>query len=193
MIFEPLNIAGAFLVGVEAISDTRGWFARGFCQREFADHGIDFQVVQANRSFNARAGTLRGFHGQYPPHAEQKLLRCVQGSLVDVVVDLRPESPTFLQWQMVELSATNQQSLLIPERCCHALQTQSDDTEILYLVSAFYAPEAEFGVRLDDAQLGIRWPSSVSEISTKDAGWPLLSESLGTIRRRMTLPQEQPR
>jgi dTDP-4-dehydrorhamnose 3,5-epimerase len=94
---------------------------------------------------------------------------------------------------MVELSATNQQSLLIPERCCHALQTQNDDTEILYLVSAFYAPEAEFGLRWDDAQLGIRWPISVSEISTKDAGWPLLSESLGTIQRRMTLPQEQPR
>jgi dTDP-4-dehydrorhamnose 3,5-epimerase len=192
MLFEPLPIAGAFLVGVQPIGDERGWFARGFCQREFAEHGIDFLVRQANRSFNARAGTLRGFHAQYPPHGEQKLLRCVQGSLVDVVVDLRPESPTFLQCTMVELSAANQQSLLIPERCCHALQTQSDATEILYLVSAFYAPEAEFGLRWDDPQLGISWPLPVSEISAKDASWPLLSESLETIRSRMALAAEQP-
>jgi dTDP-4-dehydrorhamnose 3,5-epimerase len=174
------------------IGDERGWFARGFCQREFADHGIDFPVRQANRSFNARAGTLRGFHAQYPPHCEQKLLRCVQGALVDVLVDLRPESPTFLQSVMVELSAANQQSLLIPERCCHALQTQSEATEILYLVSAFYAPDAEFGLRWDDPQLGISWPLPVSEISAKDASWPLLSESLGTIRSRMALAAEQP-
>ena len=185
MFFEPLKIAGSFLIGIEPISDERGWFARGYCQKEFIDHGIDFQVVQANRSFNAQAGTLRGFHGQYPPHGEQKLLRCVQGSLADVVVDLRPESPTFLEWQMVELSATNQLSLLIPERCCHALQTQSADTEILYLVSAFYAPEAEFGLRWDDPRLGIQWPRPVSSISPKDAGWPLLSDSLATIRSRM--------
>jgi|688.fasta_scaffold21891_10 dTDP-4-dehydrorhamnose 3,5-epimerase len=193
MLFEPLKIAGSFLVGVEPMSDERGWFARGFCQREFANHGIDFQVVQANRSFNAQAGTLRGFHGQYPPHGEQKLLRCVQGSLVDVVVDLRPESPTFLHWQMVELSATNQQSLLIPERCCHALQTQSDATEILYLVSAFYAPDAEFGLRWDDPQLAIQWPRPVSAISAKDASWPLLNENLATIRSRMAPADGQPR
>ena len=191
MLFESLKLPGAFLVGIESISDERGWFARGFCQREFANHGIDFEVVQANRSFNALAGTLRGFHGQFPPHGEHKLLRCVQGSLVDVVVDLRPESPTFLQWQMVELSATNQQSLLIPKGCCHALQTQSDATEILYLVSAFYAPDAEYGLRWDDPQLGIHWPRPVSTISAKDASWPLLSESLATIRSRMT-PAEGP-
>jgi dTDP-4-dehydrorhamnose 3,5-epimerase len=192
MLFEPLPIAGAVLVSPEPIGDERGWFARGFCQREFAEHGITFPVCQLNRSFNARAGTLRGFHAQFPPHGEQKLLRCVQGSLVDVVVDLRPESPTFLQTVMVELSAENQRSLLIPERCCHALQTQSDATEILYLVSAFYAPDAEFGLRWNDPQLPIRWPLPVSEISAKDASWPLLSESLGTIRERMALREGQP-
>jgi dTDP-4-dehydrorhamnose 3,5-epimerase len=185
MLFEPLAIAGAFLVSPEPIGDERGWFARAFCQREFREQGIDFQVRQANRSYNARAGTLRGFHGQYPPHAEQKLLRCVQGSLVDVLVDLRPESPTFLQTVEVELSAANQRSLLIPERCCHALQTQTDATEILYLVSAFYAPEAEFGLRWNDPGLGISWPLPVSEISAKDAAWPLLSDNLPTIRARM--------
>lgn len=189
MRFQPLAIAGAFLVGPEQIGDERGWFARGFCQREFAEQGIDFEIRQANRSFNRQAGTLRGFHAQYPPHAEQKLLRCVQGSLVDALVDLRPESPTFLQSVLVELSADNQQSLLIPERCCHALQTQSEATEILYLVSAFYAPEAEFGLRWNDPQLGINWPLPVSEISEKDANWPLLSDSLPTIRARMALSE----
>jgi dTDP-4-dehydrorhamnose 3,5-epimerase len=191
MLFETLPIAGAVLVAPQPIGDERGWFARGFCQREFAEHGINFPVRQMNRSFNARAGTLRGFHAQFPPHGEQKLLRCVQGALVDVVVDLRPESPTFLQTAMVELNAENQNTLLIPERCCHALQTQSDATEILYLVSAFYAPEAEFGLRWDDPRLGITWPLPVSEISAKDAGWPLLSESLETIRERMGLHDGQ--
>ena len=185
MLFEPLSIEGAFLIGSEPIGDARGWFARAFCQREFAQHGIDFQVRQTNRSYNQHSGTLRGFHGQFPPHAEQKLLRCVQGSLVDVLVDLRPESPTFLQSLTVELSAENQLSLLIPERCCHALQTQTEATEILYLVSTFYAPEAEFGLRWDDPQLGITWPLPVNEISQKDASWPLLSQNLNTIRERM--------
>lgn len=187
MLFEPLAIAGAFLIRPEPIGDDRGWFARGFCQREFNEHGVDFAVRQANRSFNLRAGTLRGFHGQYPPHAEQKLLRCVQGSLIDALVDLRPESPTFLQSVLVELSAENQISLLIPERCCHALQTQTDATEILYLVSAYYAPEAEFGLRWNDPRLAIPWPLPVSEISAKDASWPLLGESEPTIRSRMAV------
>ncbi|MEB3201258.1 MAG: dTDP-4-dehydrorhamnose 3,5-epimerase family protein [Synechococcus sp.] len=193
MRFQPLAIPGAFLVGPEPIGDRRGWFARGFCQQEFAEHGIDFEIRQANRSFNGQAGTLRGFHGQFPPHAEQKLLRCVQGCLVDALVDLRPESPTFLQSVLVELSAENQRSLLIPERCCHALQTQCDATEILYLVSAFYAPEAEFGLRWDDPQLAIAWPLPVSEISEKDASWPLLSDSLPTIRTRMTMGGGMPK
>ncbi|MGB5136772.1 MAG: dTDP-4-dehydrorhamnose 3,5-epimerase family protein [Prochlorococcaceae cyanobacterium] len=187
MQFEPLAIAGAFLVTSEPIADERGWFARAFCQRELDQHGVDFQVRQINRSYNQRAGTLRGFHFQFPPHAENKFLRCVQGALVDVLIDLRPESPTFLHQQIVELRAEDHQAVLIPERCCHALQTLSDATEILYQVSAFYAPEAEFGLRWDDPELGISWPLAVTEISAKDASWPLLSESLGTIRTRMTL------
>lgn len=190
MQFEPLAIAGAFRVASKPMGDERGWFARAFCQRELADHGVDFQVRQINRSFNQKAGTVRGFHFQFPPHAENKLLRCVDGALMDVLVDLRPESPTFLQKEMVELRAEDHQAVLIPERCCHAMQTLRDATEILYQVSAFYAPEAECGLRWNDPQLAIAWPLELSEISAKDAAWPLLSESLEGIRERMRLPAE---
>lgn len=190
MLFEPLAIAGAFRITSQPIGDERGWFARAFCQRELAANGLDFQVRQINRSFNQKQGTVRGFHFQFPPHAEQKFLRCMAGALVDVVVDLRPESPTFLQAEMVELQAEHHQAVLIPERCCHALQTLRDATEILYQVSAFYEPEAEFGLRWNDPQLGITWPLEVSEISAKDGNWPLLNESLSSIRDRMALPTE---
>ncbi len=192
MQFEPLAIAGAFRVTSQPMGDERGWFARAFCERELAEHGVEFQVRQINRSYNARAGTVRGFHFQFPPHAELKFLRCVQGSLLDVLVDLRPESPTFLQSAQVELRAEDHQAVLIPERCCHALQTLTDGTEILYQVSAFYAPEAEFGLRWNDPALGIRWPLEVSEISAKDAAWPLLSESLRRIQAGMALGAVHP-
>lgn len=189
MQYEPLAIAGAFKVTSPPIGDERGWFARAFCQKELLEHGVDFQVRQINRSYNQRAGTLRGFHFQFPPYAEHKFLRCVGGELVDVLVDLRPESPTFLQTEMVELRAEDHQAVLIPERCCHALQTLTDATEILYQVSEFYTPEAEFGLRWNDPELAISWPLEVSEISPKDASWPLLSESLASIRERMTLSE----
>ena len=189
MQFEPLPIQGAYRATSQPSGDQRGWFARAFCQRELAELGVDFQVRQINRSFNQKAGTVRGFHFQFPPHAEHKFLRCVQGALVDVVVDLRPESPTFLHSHMVELRAEDHQAVLIPERCCHALQTLSDATEILYQVSAYYAPEAEFGLRWNDPELAISWPLEVSEISAKDASWPLLGESLASIRERMTLTE----
>ncbi|MCP9778601.1 MULTISPECIES: dTDP-4-dehydrorhamnose 3,5-epimerase family protein [unclassified Cyanobium] len=189
MQYEPLAIAGAFKVTSPPIGDERGWFARAFCQKELLEHGVDFQVRQINRSYNQRAGTLRGFHFQFPPYAEHKFLRCVGGELVDVLVDLRPESPTFLQTEMVELRAEDHQAVLIPERCCHALQTLTDATEILYQVSEFYTPEAEFGLRWNDPELAISWPLEVSEISPKDASWPLLNESLASIREQMTLSE----
>ena len=189
MQYEPLAISGAFKVTSPPIGDERGWFARAFCQKELLEHGVDFQVRQINRSYNQRAGTLRGFHFQFPPYAEHKFLRCVGGELVDVLVDLRPESPTFLQTEMVELRAEDHQAVLIPERCCHALQTLTDATEILYQVGEFYTPEAEFGLRWNDPELAISWPLEVSEISSKDASWPLLGESLASIRERMTLTE----
>jgi dTDP-4-dehydrorhamnose 3,5-epimerase len=170
MHFEQLPIAGAFLVDQQLIADERGAFARAFCQDEFAEHGIDFSVRQANSSLNRRAGTVRGFHFQFPPHAEQKFLRCVRGALVDVPV---------------ELSADNRRAVLIPARCAHALQTLVADTEALYLVSEFYTPGAECGLRYDDPMLAIDWPLAVSDISAKDAAWPLLAEQLPTLRERM--------
>lgn len=187
-IFEPLSIAGAYSVKSQPIQDERGWFSRAFCCQSFQEQGIYFNVSQANRSFNHHSGTIRGFHFQFPPHAEQKLLRCTRGALVDVVVDLRPESPTYLQWEMVELSDSEDTALLIPERCCHALQTQSDNTEIFYLTSAPYAPGSEFGLRWDDPHLNIQWPITVSNISPKDSAWPYLTESEAMIAERMTLP-----
>ena len=190
MHFEPLPIAGAFLADQHLVADERGAFARAFCQHEFAEHGIDFSVRQANSSLNRRAGTVRGFHFQFPPHAEQKFLRCVRGALVDVVVDLRPESPTFLATCPVELSADNRRAVLIPARCAHALQTLVDDTEALYLVSEFYTPGAECGVRYDDPMLAVDWPLAVSDISAKDAAWPLLAEQLPTLRDRMSTASE---
>lgn len=187
-IFEPLSIAGAYSVKSQPIQDERGWFSRAFCCQSFQEQGIYFNVSQANRSFNHHSGTIRGFHFQFPPHAEQKLLRCTRGALVDVVVDLRPESPTYLQWEMVELSDSEDAALLIPERCCHALQTQSDNTEIFYLTSAPYVPSSEFGLRWDDPHLNIQWPITVSNISPKDSAWPYLTESEAMIAERMTLP-----
>lgn len=187
MKFNPIGIPGAFLITSEPSGDERGWFSRAFCQRELSDHGVKFDVRQVNRSFNKSAGTLRGFHFQFPPHSEIKLLRCVQGALVDVVVDLRPESPTFLQKAIVGLRADLHQAVLIPERCCHALQTLTDGTEILYQVSNFYCPEAEFGLRWNDPLLAVSWPLEVETISPKDASWPLLDESLEKISSRMAL------
>jgi dTDP-4-dehydrorhamnose 3,5-epimerase len=187
-IFEPLSIAGAYSVKSQPIEDERGWFSRAFCCQSFQEQGIYFNVSQANRSFNHHSGTIRGFHFQFPPHAEQKLLRCTRGALVDVVVDLRPESPTYLQWEMIELSDYEDTALLIPERCCHALQTQFDNTEIFYLTSAPYAPSSEFGLRWNDPRLNIQWPIAVSNISSKDSAWPYLTESEAMIAERMTLP-----
>ena len=191
MLFEPLSIPGAFRVISKPTGDERGWFARAFCERELAEHDVNFQVKQINQSYSERAGTVRGFHFQFPPHSENKFLRCVQGSLLDVLVDLRPESPTFLQTVQVELKAEDHLAVLIPERCSHALQTLTDGTEILYQVSSFYAPEAEFGLRWNDPQLGIHWPLEVSHISANDACWPLLSESLGRIQQGMSLGSVQ--
>jgi dTDP-4-dehydrorhamnose 3,5-epimerase len=185
MRLQPLSIPGAFLVLAEPIGDARGWFVRSFCQRTLAEYGVHFEVRQANRSFNQRAGTVRGFHVQRPPHSEQKLLRCVRGALVDAVLDLRPESPTFLRWEMVELTADNRHALLIPERCSHALLTLSDATEISYESTAPYVPAAELGVRWDDPRLAIPWPGDVRELSGKDASWPLLDESLEELQNAM--------
>lgn len=191
MIFTETRLRGAFILDLERRGDDRGFFARTFCQREFAEHGLKYEVAQANLAYNRRRGTLRGLHFQFPPAAETKLVRCVRGALVDVIVDLRPESPSYLQHVAVELTAENRRALFVPERFAHGYQVLEDDTEVVYQVGAFYAPEMEGGLRFDDPRLGIEWPLlPPADMSDKDRKWALLDQIEPELRRRMTLPIE---
>ena len=176
MIFRETALPGAFTVDIQEYRDERGLFARTFCAQEFEAHGLNPLTVQTNLSFNARAGTLRGLHYQLPPAAETKLVRCTRGAVLDVIVDLRPESSTYLQHVAVELSADNRRALFVPQRFAHGYQTLTDDAEVSYQVSEYYRPGAERGLRFDDPALGIRWPLLPGPVSTKDAAWPLLTE-----------------
>jgi dTDP-4-dehydrorhamnose 3,5-epimerase len=173
--FTETEIHGAFIIDLEPHADDRGFFARTFCAREFAEHGLTTTIAQANGSFNRRRGTLRGLHYQDERAPEAKLVRCISGAIFDVLVDMRPDSPTYLRHVGVELSAANRRQLFIPELCAAGYQTLADDTEVAYQVSAFYTPESERGMRYDDPLLGIAWPLPVTEISAKDAAWPLLA------------------
>lgn len=176
MKYTPLAVDGVFLVEMEMRSDERGFFARSFDTTEFAEHGMRAEVAQCNVSQNYRSGTLRGLHLSLPGHPESKFIRCTRGTIVDVAVDIRPGSPTYLQHVMVELSAENHQALYLPPHLAHAYQTLTDDTEILYMVSVPYAPGAEQGYRYDDPAFGLEWPLPVSVISDKDASWPLFDD-----------------
>jgi dTDP-4-dehydrorhamnose 3,5-epimerase len=176
MIITRTAIEGPAIVDVDRRSDDRGFFARTFCVTEFANAGLSTEVDQGNLSFNHRAGTLRGLHLQVAPHPEAKLVRCISGAVVDIIVDLRPESPTRLQHVAVELSAQNRRALYVPPYFAHGYQTLVDGTEVMYQVSGSYAPAAERGLRWDDPELGLAWPLPVSVISAKDASWPLLAE-----------------
>ncbi len=173
MIFRETALPGAFVIDLEKRGDERGFFARTWCRREFQEHGLDTDIAQCSVSFNARRGTLRGLHYQAPPHGEVKLVRCTRGAVYDVIVDLRPESPTFLGWLAVELAAESGRMLYVPERFAHGFQTLVDGTEVAYQISEYYTPEAGRGVRWDDPALGIEWPD-VDErtISEKDRSWP---------------------
>jgi dTDP-4-dehydrorhamnose 3,5-epimerase len=172
--FTPTEVDGAMIVDLEPREDSRGLFARTFDVDEFAAHGLDVSVAQCNLSFNHEAGTLRGLHRQVPPYAEGKLVRCTAGAIVDVAVDVRPDSPTYGKHVMVELSAANHRALFIPAYVAHGYQTLVDDTEVSYQVSGPYAPGGEQGFRYDDPELAIQWPLEVAVISDKDAGWPLV-------------------
>src|SRR4051794_1046049 len=177
MIFVETSLPGAFIVDLERRGDDRGFFARTFCQREFAAHGLKPLIAQGNVSFNVQRGTLRGLHFQFPPSAETKYISCPRGAIVDVIVDLRPESPTYLQHVAVELSADNRRALYVPERFAHGYQVLENNTETTYLVGEFYTPAAENGLRFDDPRLGITWPLPATEMSPKDRTWRLLEES----------------
>lgn len=171
MIFTELPLAGAYVLDVEPIVDDRGLNARTFCEREFARHGLRFPMVQTNVIGNRVAGTLRGFHWQEPPHLESKLFRCTRGSVFDVIIDMRPDSPTFEQWSSVELSAATRRQLYVPEQFAQAFLTLEDDTEMTYQTSEFHTPGAERGIRWDDPRFAIVWPIAPTVMSAKDAGW----------------------
>ncbi len=172
MKFTETELAGAWFVDVEPHSDERGFFARTWCRREFEEHGIDSDFVQASVSYNRVAGTLRGMHFQRAPHDETKLVRCVSGAIYDVIVDLRQESETFGRWVGVELSAANRRALLVPKGFAHGFVTLADNSEILYQISEFYTPGHAGGLRYDDPALGIEWPVPIRVINDKDRSWP---------------------
>lgn len=178
MQFEPTKLEGAYVIDLDKRQDERGYFARTFCQHEFEEHGLNPFIAQCNMSFSKRQGTLRGMHYQTGDAAEAKLIRCVRGSIYDVIVDFRPDSPTYLQNVGVRLTAENHRALYVPEGFAHGFLTLTDNAEVMYQVSAFYAPGQEQGLRYDDPELGIDWPLPVMVISEKDAAWPLLREKV---------------
>lgn len=185
MKFTSTPIDGAWIVDLEPRPDDRGFFARAFCRTEFADHGIDFDVRQANLSRSERAGTVRGLHFQYPPAGETKFVRCVAGSIFDVLVDVRRGSPTFGQHVGVELSATDHRALVVPAGCAHGFMSLLDGTEALYLVNQQYTPADEGGLCHDDPDLAIEWPMAARVVSDKDRSWPSFASSRAEIEERM--------
>ena len=174
MQFAPTTLAGAYLIHLDPRVDQRGMFARAFCAREFAEQGLETEFVQANISSNRRAGTVRGMHFQRGDDAEVKLVRCAGGAVYDVIVDMREGSETFLHWFGAELSQANGLTMYVPKGFAHGYQALTDGATVFYMVSAYYAPEAEGGLRFDDPRLSIAWPRAVSDVSDKDAKWPLL-------------------
>jgi dTDP-4-dehydrorhamnose 3,5-epimerase len=174
--FYESELEGAYIIELDRLEDDRGFFARIWCQKELEEHGLAARVAQANVSFNARAGTLRGMHYQVAPYEETKLIRCTRGALYDVIVDLRRDSPTYKKWMGVELTARNYKLLYVPAHFAHGFITMEDDTEAMYHVSEFYTPGAERGLRWNDPEFGMTWPRPVEVISEKDAKWPDYSD-----------------
>ena len=187
MIFTETILKGAFIVDLERREDERGFFARAFCQKEFEQHGLNPLIAQANLAFNHVKGTLRGMHFQFPPAAETKLVRCTRGAILDIIVDVRPESPTYLQHISVELNEDNHRALYVPERFAHGYQVLRDKTETSYQVGEFYTPSADSGLMYNDPRLGLKWPLPISVISTKDQKFALLETIEPELKRRMSL------
>ncbi len=172
MKFTETKLKGAFIIELEKREDSRGFFARTFCANEFEEHGLVNRIVQTNMSRTLKKGTLRGMHYQIPPHQETKLVRCTAGAIFDVIIDLRPDSPTFKQWIGVELSAENHKMLFVPRDFAHGFVTLTDNVEVTYEVSEFYTPNSESGIRHNDPTIKIKWPIKVTDTSEKDANWP---------------------
>lgn len=172
MKFAETAIPGAWVIGMEKREDERGYFARVWCDDEFRAHGLNPTHVQVNTQFSPRAGTLRGMHFQLAPHAEVKVVRCLRGAAFDVLVDLRPGSPTFRQWFGIELTPESGDMLYVPEGCAHGYLTLAEDTEVIYFTSHAYAPKSATGVRFDDPAFAIQWPRSADVVSQADRAWP---------------------
>ncbi len=187
MIFTETKLRGAFILDLERREDSRGFFARTFCQNEFEAHGLKPIVAQASIAHNIAKGTVRGMHFQYPPAAETKLVRCTRGAILDIIVDLRPESPTYLDHVAIELSEDNQRALYVPERFAHGYQVLRDKTDASYQMGEFYTPDAGGGLMYDDARLGLNWPFPVTMISDKDQAFPPLDEIEPELTQRMAL------
>lgn len=187
MIFTETKLKGAFIIDLERREDSRGFFARAFCQKEFADHGLKPTIAQANVASNKLKGTVRGMHFQFPPAAETKVVRCTRGAILDIIVDLRPESPTFLQHIEVELNEDNQRALYVPERFAHGYQALRDNTDTSYQVGEFYTPGCEGGLMYNDPALGLKWPLPLTVISDKDKAWKSFKDVEAEIRQRMKI------
>ncbi|MBD2461552.1 dTDP-4-dehydrorhamnose 3,5-epimerase [Oscillatoria sp. FACHB-1407] len=171
MIFTETKLKGAFILDLEHREDSRGFFARTFCAKEFEAHGLKPTVAQCNLSFNHKAGTMRGMHYQIPPAAETKLVRCTRGAIYDVIIDLRPDSPTYMEYIGVELTEDNRRALYVPELFAHGYLALTDGAEVGYQVGEFYTPGYERGIRYDDPAFKIEWPIPITVISDKDAAW----------------------
>lgn len=172
MIIAATEIADAKIIDIDPLRDERGFFARTWCQRELAAAGLSTEIAQESISYSRNKATLRGLHFQRAPHGEVKIVRCLHGAIYDVIVDIRPDSPTYLRWQGFELTAANRRALYVPNGCLHGFETLADDTEVAYLISAFYVPAASAGYRYDDSAFGISWPLPVAVINDKDLAWP---------------------
>lgn len=172
MIFQETNLKNAYLIELQRLEDERGFFARAWCQREFTEHGLNPHLVQCNISFNKKKGTLRGMHYQLAPYEEAKLVRCIHGAIYDVIIDLRPASPTFKQYFGATLTAEARNMLYVPEGFAHGFLTLEDNTEIFYQMSEFYAPDYARGLRWNDPAFSIEWPAPVQVISERDAAYP---------------------
>ena len=174
MRFTPLAVAGAFAVELERREDSRGFFARSFCEKEFREHGLDPNITQCNVSWNRLRGTLRGLHFQLDPHPEAKLVRCTRGAAFDVVVDLRKDSPTYRKWSSLEITAENRMAMYAPAGCGHGFQTLADDTEIFYQMSESYYGELTAGIHWNDPSIGVVWPILPPIVSERDDAYPTL-------------------
>lgn len=177
MIFSATPLTGSYVIGLEPHTDERGWFARTYCKKEFAQIGHEKEWVQMNHSFTSEQATIRGMHFQLPPHREIKMVRCIAGIVYDVIVDLRKDSPRFLHWFGVELSAENKKMIYIPEGFAHGFQALTDDCELLYQHTAYYTPGAESGIRYDDPAVAIQWPLQARFISERDAHHPYIDQN----------------